>query len=575
MMLSIMRSPALQRRLLAQLGFAPLMLLAGCTVGPDFVLPVPPDVSLTPRPLPERVVADGQVQQYVHRDLPGEWWTLFRSRELTELVEQALRNNHDLKAAQAALRVARANYEAQKGALFPVVGVNETSSRQKVATADLSAPTISGDPYFTLHTAQLTISYVPDVFGGIRRQVEAASAQAEAQRFMLEATYLTLTSNIALAAIQEASLIEQIRETNNALWAEDTLARGEDHAEGFPSASARDWSALRATIAQTKQTVPLLKKQLAAQDDLLVALTGQFAGNRLIVPMTQAVLRLPRELPIVVASQLVERRPDVGAAQANLHAAGALVGVAIANRIPLFNLSANIGRTSGQFGNLANPAPPFLFWTVAGSVTQTIFDGFTLAQRQRAAEAGWNQAAEQYQSTLVTAFQNVADVLQAIQLDASSVNSANDAAAAAQENLCLTVAEFVGYTAEFAPGNIDGLTNVKGTTALRQGVAERFRNWWDKVCGAQSRKFRDKLLSEQKASDSKQDPPSGIDVVASEQLYLATRLSLVTARAARSMDVVALFQALGGGWWNRADVEEPKPPVLDAAAQSSSRLDGQ
>ena len=573
MTLSIMRSFALQIQFFARLRLLPAVVLAGCTVGPDFIVPPPPDVSLTPGPLPERVVADGQAQQFTHRDLSGEWWTLFRSTELTELMQQALRNNHDLGAAQAALRVARANYEAQKGALFPVVGMNETSSRQKVATADLAAPTVSGDPYFTLHTAQLTISYVPDVFGGIRRQVEAASAQAESQRFMLEATYLTLTSNIALAAIQEASLVEQIRESDNAISAESTLAEGENYADSLPSASARDWSALRASIAQTRQTVPLLKKQLAAQRDLVVALTGQFAANERPVLISQAMLRLPRDLPIVLPSQLVERRPDVRAAQANLHAAAALVGVAIANRIPLFNLSGNIGRTSGQFGNLASPAPQFLFWSVAGNVTQTIFDGFTLAQRQRAAEAGWNQAAEQYQSTVVTAFQNVADVLQAIQLDASSVNSANQATAAAQENLCLTVGEFVGYTGEFDPGNLDGLTKVEGKTAFRQAVAERFRIWWDQVCGAHSRTFKDKLLSEQKSSDSEKAPPSGIDVVTSEQLYLATRLSLVTARAARHMDVVALFQALGGGWWNRADVEEPG--VLDAGEKSSSRLDSQ
>jgi outer membrane protein TolC len=142
------------------------MLLAGCAVGPDFQVPDPPDVRhLTPHPLPDRVVAGGSEQRFVQSlDLRGEWWTLFHSKVLTERTELALRNNHDLGAAQAALRVARANYEAQKGALFPVVSVGEVSSRQKVATADLSSPTVSGDPYFTLHTAQLTISYVPDVF---------------------------------------------------------------------------------------------------------------------------------------------------------------------------------------------------------------------------------------------------------------------------------------------------------------------------------------------------------------------------------------------------------------------------
>jgi outer membrane protein TolC len=152
-------------------------------------------------------VADGKVQAFVAgADIPGKWWKLFGSRDLTGLMERALHDNHDLQSAQAALRVARANYEAQKGALFPVINANETSNRQKVATADLAAPTVSGEPFYTLHTGQLTISYVADVFGGVRRQVEAASAQAESQQFMLEATYLTLTSNIALAAIQEASL---------------------------------------------------------------------------------------------------------------------------------------------------------------------------------------------------------------------------------------------------------------------------------------------------------------------------------------------------------------------------------
>ena len=196
---------------------AVLMLLTGCAVGPDFAIPDPPDVqNLTPRPLSGRIVADGKTQRFVQgQDIPGQWWRLFRSTELTGLMERALRDNHDLKAAQAALRVAQANYRAQQGAFFPVISANEISSRQKVATADLSAPTLSGDPFFTLHAGQLTISYVPDVFGGIRRQVEAASAQTKSQRFVLEATYLTLTSNIALAAIQEASLRAQIRATEN------------------------------------------------------------------------------------------------------------------------------------------------------------------------------------------------------------------------------------------------------------------------------------------------------------------------------------------------------------------------
>jgi NodT family efflux transporter outer membrane factor (OMF) lipoprotein len=400
----------------------------------------------------------------------------------------------------------------------------------------------------------LTISYVADVFGGVRRQVEAASAQAELQQFALEASYLTLTSNIALAVIQEASLNAQIRVSELAIDDERLLSEGERFSDAFPSASARDWAALRAALAQAEQTIPLLKKQLAVQRDLLIALSGQFAGYGLAEHFSLLKLWLPRDLPVSLPSQIVEQRPDVRAAQANLHAAGALVGVAIANRIPLFNLTGNIGRTSGQFGNLFNAAPPFQFWTVAGSVTQTIFDGFTLEQRQRAAEAGWEQAAEQYQSTIVIAFQNVADALQAIELDARSLKKAIAAVKAANENLCLTVAGFVGYDGMYdTDDHRSKLSNVNEDSEHYRQIKEAFVRWWRR-CRPDS-KLKEKLSKESK---DKKDPPSGIDVVTSEQLYLATQLSLMIARATQYTDVVALFQALGGGWWNRSDVEETR-----------------
>jgi outer membrane protein TolC len=242
-----------------------------------------------------------------------------------------------------------------------------------------------------------------------------------------------------------------------------------------------------------------------------------------------------------------------------LHAASALVGVAIANRIPLFNLTGNAGRSGSQFDNLFNPAPPFQFWTLAGSVTQTIFDGFTLEQRQRAAEAGWEQAAEQYQSTVVTAFQNVADVLQAIEFDARSLVMAKSAAKAATQNLCLTVAGFVGYDGEGKPEDHTHLHAIKGAPQLREGIAQRFGRWWRSVCRGE-RDVIGKLSGEYRKSLSDPDKgsspgPSGIDVLTSEQLYLTTRLSVVTARATQYMDVVALFQALGGGWWNRSQCQ--------------------
>jgi outer membrane protein TolC len=303
----------------------------------------------------------------------------------------------------------------------------------------------------------------------------------------------------------------------------------------------------------------LLQKQLAAQRDLLTALTGHFAGEGLPEHFRLASLFLPKDLPVMLPSQIVGQRPDVRAAQANLRAAGALVGVAIANRLPLFNLTGNIGRSGSQFNDLLNPAPPFLFWTVAGSVTQTIFDGFTLEQRQRAAEAGWDQAAEQYRSTVVNAFQNVADSLQAIELDGRSVEKAKIAEEAARENLCLTVAAFVGHK-NGEPGSGD-LGNLKDgvTDKQKATIKELFGKWWKSVCMP----YQDIEEKLEKAGDA---APTGIDVLTSEQLYLSTRLSRITATASRYADVVALFQALGGGWWNRLDVEGAEDPGLFAGA---------
>jgi NodT family efflux transporter outer membrane factor (OMF) lipoprotein len=570
------------RRPLALVHFA-FLLLAACTVGPDFAVPIPPEVPLTPGPPPPYVSADGKVQRFVHgRDIPGEWWRLFRSKELTDLIERALRDNHDLKAVQAALRVAHANYRAQLGALFPVIGANVSSSDQKASTSVLSSPTISGDPFYTLQTGQLTISYVPDVFGGIRRQVETAAAQEESQRFALEAAYLTLTSNIALAAIQEASLKAQIEATKEAIEHEKLLYGNQDSRDAFSNANPRDWAALKSAIGQAEQTVPLLQKQLAAQRDLLTALTGHFAGEGLRETFTlyrresrplyrpesrpflpkESRLSLPKDLPLMLSSQIVEQRPDVRAAQANLHAAGALVGVAIANRLPLFNISGNVGRSGSQFSDLLNPAPPFLFWTAAGSVTQTIFDGFTLEQRQRAAEAGWDQTAEQYRSTVVNAFQNVADALQAIKFDAESVRKARDAEDAARQNLCMTAAAFVGYQGDGWPKD-PILNKVQPDDELEKPIKRAFVRWWTSVC--MGRKGIKAVTLDPN------DTPTGIDLLTSEQLLLSTRLSRIAAEASRYADVVALFQALGGGWWNRSDVEEARDPSLFGRPEPSHK----
>ena len=188
-----------------------VVLLTGCTVGPNFIPPIAPDVALTAKALsaPGRIAGDHQ--RFVEGlDIPGEWWELFHSRALNTLVERALNDNNDLAAAQAALRVAHANVEAQRGAFFPTIYASKNATRGK-SSADVSSPASTTVDYYTLHTKQVSLSYAPDAFGGVRRAVESLEATRDNQRYQLEATYLTLTSNIALAAIQEASLREQLR----------------------------------------------------------------------------------------------------------------------------------------------------------------------------------------------------------------------------------------------------------------------------------------------------------------------------------------------------------------------------
>ena len=471
--------------------------LSGCAVGPDFKIPLAPLVALTPKPLKAPGSAGGETQRFAHGvDIPGAWWMLFRSRDLNRLIERALRDNYDLKTAQAALRVAHANVQAQRGAFFPTINASYLPSRQKAATAeDLSPPTNSGTPFFTLHTAQLTIAYVPDVFGGIRRQVESLEATAESQRLALEASYLTLTSNIALAAVQEASIRGQIDATQKIIKIENELLVFLKQQLDAGQVSEVDVAAQEAALAQAEQALPPLQKALAVQRDLLTALSGHFAGEGLPERFEFSALHLPHDLPVSVSSRVVEQRPDIRAAEANLHSAVALVGVAVANRLPQFNLSGNAGRTAMQFPHLFNPAPQFLFWTIAGNVTQTIFDGFTLEQRQRAAEAGWDQAAAMYCSTVVTAFQNVADALQTVELDGVALRAAIAAERAAEKSLRLT---------------------------------------------------REQLELGQ---------VSALQLLNAQQVYLTALINVVLAKANRYADTIALFQALGGGWWNRSDVD--------------------
>jgi NodT family efflux transporter outer membrane factor (OMF) lipoprotein len=493
----------------ASLGAA--MLLSSCAVGPDFEHPAPPpdDVRYTKEPLATHTsstaVRDGQSQHFINgRDIPGDWWTLFHSPGLNSLVQQSLNCNPDLQSAIAAVRVAQELTYAQQGKYFPNAQANFNPTRQQ--TASSISPVLNNgttSQRFDLYTAQVLVTYTFDVWGLNRRSVESLQAQEDSQRLLVEAAYLTLTSNVVVAAIQEASLRGQIDATNQLIDINSKMLGllRRQFTEGY--ANRNDVALQEAQLAQTKATLPPLRKALAQQRDLLTALAGRFPSQEPSETFTLAKINLPVDLPVSLPSQLVEQRPDVRSAEELLHAASAQVGVATANMLPQITLGANGGYTLPQLAGLI--APQNAFWLLSGNATQTVFDGFNLLHLRRSADAALDQVAWSYRSTVITAFQNVADALRAIQNDADALKATYDFEKAAKVSLDLAQQQMQTGYANF-------LYLLQAQITYQQAILQR-----------------------------------------------------VQAQAARLSDTAALFLALGGGWWNR---DGPPPELkLDVATQ--------
>ena len=491
-------------------------LAAGCAVGPSFHRPeAPADAGYAPAPLPpssaSAPIHGGDAQRLLGgRDIPFEWWQLFKSPALNALVERAFSANPSIASAQAALVHAQELVYAQQGYFFPTVAANYNFQRTKIAgnvTVDDSPGTQgNGDNlnpplldlnhfphtaplYYDYHTAQLTVGFVPDVFGANWRQVESLAAETEAQRFALEATYITLASNVVAAAIQEASLRAQIEATRQIIAADEkSLAVLRDQFRlGF--AMGIDVAAQETALAQAKATLPPMQKQFEQTRDLIRALVGQLPNQDVAETFDLDALQLPPELPVSLPAKIIEQRPDVRAAEAQLHAANAQVGVAVAAMLPQISITGAYGGNADQFAWMFRKGGPF--WSLVGGVTQPIFEGGTLLHRKRAADDALKQAAAQYQSSVLTAYQNVADTLHASLSDAETLAADVRAENAAKVAYDLTRRQMeVGYV-------------------------------------------------------------NYLILLTAETTYQEALILRVQAQAARYGDTVALFQALGGGWWNR------------------------
>ncbi|TAL04199.1 MAG: efflux transporter outer membrane subunit [Rhodospirillaceae bacterium] len=486
-----------QKRLISGVAVAAVTtFLAGCAVGPNFHRPAAPAVTgYTVEALPDKVVAGdmpgGPAQQLaMGGDVTGRWWTLFGSAPLDALVEQALSANPDLAAAKAALRQSREKLYAGEGAFFPNVDGNFSSTRQKINATAFGGAALSPPP-FTLHNASVSVTYALDVFGGTRRTVESLRAQAEAVRFQTEAAYLTLTANVVTAAIQEAAIKSAVAATQEIVAGDRQQLDIARRQESVGGISKAAFLAETAQVAAVEATLPPLEKQLAQQRNALAALAGRFPTEGPSASFDLAVLTMPETLPVSLPSRLVEQRPDIRAAEATLHAASAEIGVATANMLPQINLSGTYGSSTGQIGDLF--AAGTGIWSLGAQAVQPIFHGGQLLHERRAAVAAYDQAAAQYRATVLAAFQNVADTLRALQSDADTLKAQSVAERAAADSLEIA-------KQQYAAGAISTLL----------------------------------LLDAQRT-------------------YQQARIALVTAQASRYADTVALFVALGGGWWNRPD----------------------
>ncbi len=469
--------------------------LAACAVGPDFKQPEAPKVSsLTEKPIPPKLattpdVPGGSEQTLVEsKDIPAKWWELFKSPELDVLIRKALEQNPNLGAADAALRAAQENVSAQIGGqYFPQIGGNASLTRQELPYAVYGLP--HGDPIFNLYNTTVNISYVPDFFGRARRTVENARAQAEISQYQLESAYLNLTSNLVTSAVREAQLRAQYQATKEILEAQTYFANIIKQQLEIGSVSKVDLTSQLALVASSQAELLVYEKNVAFARNQLAALTGEFPGSAVIKGFNLSDLHLPDQLPLSLPSSLVRQRPDILTAESVMKSTNALVGVATANLLPQITLSGAEGSAALTTGALFGPTAAL--WSIAGGLFQPLFQGGQLLAQRRGAMANYEQAVFQYQAAVITAFQQVADALQALDADAKALTAATDTERYAKETLNLVQDQYRFGTASY------------------------------------------------------------LQVLYYQTQYQNAKIRSLQAQALRFSDTAALFTALGGGWWNR------------------------
>lgn len=467
----------------------PLLVIIGCALGPNFVRPKAPPVNrYTHGEEPTTTIpADGQAQHFEQgAELTADWWRLFKSTTLDEVIKEGFTNNPNLLAAQATLRQSQENLRAGFGVFYPQVDASFDATRQKFSPIRFGGNPVSS--IFNLFTLGATVSYALDVFGGQRRAVESLQAQVDFQRYTVLGTYITLSGNIVNTVIAQAAYREQIKATDQII----SLQREQ---VGITEAQAQagivpysNLLSLQSQLAATEATLPALRQKLSQAEHLLATLVGRTPAEWASPQVDLQDLTLPSDLPITLPSELVRQRPDILAAEAQLHSASAEIGVTTAALFPSFTLNGAYGLNNTSIEDLFKNASSI--WSLGANVSAPLFHGGTLWFQRRAAIEGYNQSLANYSQTVINAFAQVADILRALEHDAEILNAESQSLITAEEALGLIQANYQAGTVNYL-----------------------------------------QIL------------------IANNQYHLA-KIGYLQAQAQRLQDTVAFFVALGGGWWN-------------------------
>ena len=438
-------------------------------------------------------------------EVAGDWYQLFRSDALDHLVRQALRNSPDLDAARHGLAAAQDELRAVSGAALPQINAAGEIGRGHINGSQLYEPVNAFKATGNQYEIGPSLAYNLDPFGGIRRSIESQRAQTAAVQDQLRDTYVTLVDQVVITAFDYAAVAAQIRVTRSLVSELRAQYNLNVQLENAGKIIHSDTLQAETQLENVRATLPGLEQQRDTYRDALARLTGQTPDQFRMPALTLGDFTLPGQLPVSVPSALVEQRPDVLAAEESLHSASAQIGVAEAARLPQLTLSAQYAQESSTLNDLFTQ--PGGVWSAGLGLAAPLFHGGTLKARADESKQRYAQSLSTYQSTVIGAFVDVADALQALQHDADSYAAHNRALAAARANQDLAVQEY------------------------------------------HAGKYTE------------------LQVLTAEQQYQDAALTQVQADAQRFTDTAALFRALGGGWWNVRD----RAPLSAANTSNSDR----